>query len=163
MSRTVLAVMAGLLCAMAGIKHGAALKSDALRLLRWGQLLRHLALLMQEGSLPIPEALLTAADSMHPPDKLLHAMVMRMRSSPLTSLAEAFRACHSEWAENDVLLRMFASLGQGSKANRLLALEQAAGEIRLLSEAASARAEKDVKLWQTLGLAGGVCLTILLL
>jgi len=35
--------------------------------------------------------------------------------------------------------------------------------MQLLAESASIRAEKDVKLWQTLGFTGGICLTILLL
>lgn len=163
MSRAVIAVMAGLLCTLAGVKHGASLKADAHRLARWCHLLRHLTLLLQEGALSIPEALCTAADGPHPPDKLLHMIAMKLQSSPLMTLAEAFDACAVECPEQELLTRMFARLGQGSKESRVLALEQAAKEMKLLAEAASARAEKDVKLWQTLGFTGGICLTILLL
>lgn len=163
MSRAVIAVMAGLLCALAGVKHGASLKADALRLARWCQLLRHLTLLIQEGTLSIPEALIAAADGPHPPDKLLRQLAMKLQSSPLMTLAEAFRACCGECTERELLARLFTRLGQGSKESRVFSLEQAAKEMTLLAEAASAKAEKDVKLWQTLGFTGGVCLTILLL
>lgn len=163
MSRAVIAVMAGLLCTLAGVKHGASLKADAHRLARWCQLLRHLTLLLQEGALSIPEALCTAADGPHPPDKLLRAIAMTLRSSPMMTLAEAYHACASDCPERDLLTRMFTRLGQGSKESRLLALEQAAKEMQLLAESASVKAEKDVKLWQTLGFTGGICLTILLL
>lgn len=163
MSRAVLAVMAGLLCALAGVKHGASLKADAHRLARWCQLLRHLTLLLQEGTLSIPEALCTASEGTHPPDKLLRTIAMKLQASPLMTMAEAFHACADKCPEQELLTRMFTRLGQGSKESRVLALEQAAKEMTLLAEAASAKAEKDVKLWQTLGFTGGICLTILLL
>lgn len=163
MSRAVIAVMAGLLCALAGVKHGASLKADALRLERWEQLLRHLTLLIQEGTMSIPEALCAAADGPHLPDKLLRNIAMKLHSVPLITLADAFHACSGECPEGEVLIRMFTRLGQGSKESRMLALEQANGEIKLLADTASAKAEKDVKLWQTLGFTGGICLTILLL
>lgn len=163
MSRAVIAVMAGLLCALAGVKHGASLKADAFRLERWCQLLRHMALLIQEGTLSIPEALCAAADGPHPPDKLLRAIAMKLHSSPMMTLAEAFDVCCGECTERELLTRMFTRLGQGSKESRVLALEQAAKEMQLLAESASGRAEKDVKLWQTLGFTSGICLTILLL
>ena len=163
MSRAVIAVMAGMLCALAGIKHGTSLKADAHRLTRWCQLTRHLALLISEGTMPIPQALCTAADGSHLPDKLLHQIAITLQSSPLMTLADAFRACCGDYPERALLMRMFTRLGQGSKENRILALEQATKEMTLLAEAASVRAEKDVKLWQTLGITGGICLTILLL
>lgn len=161
MSRAVIAVMAGLLCALAGVKHGASLKADANRLARWCQLLRHLTLLLQEGALSIPEAFCAAADGPHSPDKLLRQLAMTLRSSPMMTLAEAYHAC--DCPEQELLTRMFTRLGQGSKESRVLALEEAAKEMQLLAESASIRAEKDVKLWQTLGFTGGICLTILLL
>lgn len=163
MSRAVIAVMAGLLCALAGVKHGASLNADAHRLARWCQLLRHLTLLLQEGALSIPEALCAATDGPHPPDKLLRQLAMTLRSSPMMTLAEAYHACASDCPERELLARMFTRIGQGSKESRVLALEQAAKEMQLQAESASVKVEKDVKLWQTLGFTGGICLTILLL
>ena len=163
MSRTVLALMAGLLCALAGARHAATLKTDAVRLNRWPILLKHLALLLKEGSLPIPEALCAAADGSLPPDKLLRETAIRLTASPRLSPGEAFAQCAGDCQEKSVLARMFQRLGRGSKDSRVLALVQASEEIALLAEAASVKADKDVKLWQTLGITGGVCLTILLM
>lgn len=163
MSRAVLAFMAGLLCALAGVKHASSLKGDAARLNRWVQVLRHLALLVREGSLPIPQALCTAADGSLPPDALLREMAACLQASPLLTLAEVYARCSGPSAERDVLMRMFTRLGRGTKESRSLAAEQSAEEMALLAAAASAKAEKDAKLWQTLGFTGGACLTILLL
>ncbi len=163
MSRTVLAVMAGLLCTLAGIRHAATLKGDALRLNRWKQLLRHLSLLMREGTLSVPEALCTAADTHLPPDRLLRNIAERLAASPLLSISEAYRQLSGAVIEDAALARMFERISRGSKDNRLLALEQCADEIDLLADSAAAKAAKDVRLWQTLGLIGGICLTILLL
>lgn len=159
----VLALMAGLLCALAGARHAASLKADAARLSRWGQLLRHLTLLLREGAFSIPEALCAAADDALPPDKLLRDMASHLSASPLLTPGEAFAQCAGDCPEKALLARMFQRLGRGSKESRILAVEQACEEIGLLAESASARAEKDVKLWQTLGLTGGVCLTLLLM
>ncbi len=163
MTRAVLALMAGLLCALAGAKYAANLKGEATRLSRWVELLRHLALLLEEGTLPLPQALCTAADSSRPPDALLREISAIMQEEPLVTLEQAFLRCCSDWHEKPLLQRMFSRLGHGSKNNRQLAVEQSAREMEQLAQQASARAEKDVKLWQTLGFIGGTCLTILLL
>lgn len=163
MSRAVMAIMAGLLCALAGMKHASSLKSNAVRLKRWGQILPCLALILREGTLSIPEALCAAADGALPPDRLLHDMAVRISSKPMTSLTDAFLACCGECPEQALLTRMFARLGQGTKESRCLAVEQSAEEMAVLAKSADEKAEKDVKLWQTLGFIGGACLTILLL
>lgn len=163
MSRGILAIMAGLLCALAGIRHACTLKGDAVRLTRWEYLLSHLALLLKEGTLSIPEALNAAADTSHPPDQLLRRIAAEMSAQPMLSLAEIFTHCGSCCIEQSLLTRMFSRLGQGTKVHRSLAVEQAASEMHLLAQAASAKAARDAKLWQTLGLIGGACLTILLL
>ena len=162
MSRTVIAIMAGLLCTLAGCKYAASLRRNASRLRRWVQLLTHLSLLLQEG-LPIPQALCAAAQEHQPPDELLRKMAASMQANPLSTPATAYQHTCDDSVEKPTLVRLFAQLGQGTRESRCLALEQAAGELRLMAESAAARAEKDVKLWQTLGFIGGTCLTILLL
>lgn len=163
MSRALLAVMAGLLCTVAGARHAATLKQDAARLSRWVPVLKHLALLLAEGTLSIPAALCAAGDGTLPPDKLLREMAAKLSAFPMLTPMEAFQQCAYAWQEDSMLARMFLRLGHGSKENRMLAVAQASEEIALLAGAASARAEKDVKLWQTLGVTGGICLTILLM
>lgn len=163
MSRAVIAIMAGLLCALAGVKHAASLKADAVRLARWVQVLPHLALLLKEGTMSIPEALCAAANRPDAPDRLLREVAGKASAEPMLSLSDAYAQCGGDCPEADALSRMFARLGRGTKENRCLAVTQAAEELRLLSQAASDRAEKDAKLWQTLGFVGGSCLTIMLL
>ena len=163
MSRAVMAVMAGLLCALAGVKHAASLNGDAARLTRWEQVLRRLSLLLREGTMSIPEALCAAADSPHPPARLLRDVAAQVAALPMTTLADAFAQVADDCPEKDTLIRLFTHLGHGSKECRVLAVEQAAEEIRLLAQSAAAKADKDAKLWQTLGFTGGICLTILLL
>lgn len=155
--------MAGLLCALAGIKHAASLKGDAARLVRWGQVLSHLTLILREGTLSIPEALCAAADSPRPPDHLLREVASRLAASPLTPMAEIFTALCPDCAEKQTMRRFFARLGRGSRESRILAAEQCREELHLLAQTAAQKAEKDAKLWQTLGFTGGVCLTILIL
>ena len=163
MSRTVLAVMAGLLCALAGLKYAQSLKSEAVRLSRWEELLEHLSLLLEEGSLPLPQILCAAAELHRQPDLLLREVAASLQQEPLTPLATVFGQLCPDWREKTVLQRMFSRLGHGSRESRHLAVTQCSREIRLLAQRASAAAEKDVKPWQTLGLIGGLCLTILLL
>lgn len=163
MSRTVIAVMAGLLCTLAGVRHAATLKSDALRLKRWWQVLEHLRLLLQEGTLSIPEVLCTAADGALLPDELLKELAGTLHDTPLVTLEKAFIPHKDRLPEGDVLARMFSRLGSGSKDSRCLAVQQAAAELHQMEEHAAAKAEKDARLWQMLGLIGGACLTIMLL
>lgn len=158
-----LAIMAGLLCALAGVKHASNLKGEAARLERWVQLLTHLELLLQEGMLSIPEALCAAADGSALPDRLLRDMAGRLAACQVCSLADAFSACQPGLPEQDVLARLFSRMGHGTKESRCLALQQSAGELRHLAQSAAARSEKDAKLWQSLAFIGGACLTILLL
>ena len=163
MSRAVLAVMAGLLCTLAGMRHANRLRYDANRLKRWTTLLNHLELLLSEATLSIPQALCTAADSHLQPDVLLRTMASAIQAQPLLSLEEAFLHCSQESTEKPTLARLFSRLGHGSKENRCLAVHQAAQELEFLAQGAANKAEKDTKLWQTLGFIGGACLTILLL
>ncbi len=164
MTRAVLAVMAGLLCALAGMKHASSIKGDAARLGRWVKMLTHLTLLLREGSMSIPEALRAAADGPDAPDDTLRTMAEKMSASPLLTLAEVFLQCSiGDCPERSLLHRMFTRLGRGTKESRCLAVEQAAQEMELLAKSAAEKADKDAKLWQKLGLIGGISLTILLL
>ena len=54
-------------------------------------------------------------------------------------------------------------LGHGSLESRRLAVDQACALIRQMGNHAAEVSARDAKLWQTLGLAGGAALTLLLL
>ncbi len=163
MTRSVLAVMAGLLCALLGMKHSADLYAEERRLRRWYEVLRHLAVILQEQAVPLPEALCQAANGDAVPDRLLRNMASHMQGHPLDPLQDAYRHLCGPCTENAALHRIFAALGRGTLAQRVLGVTQGAEEIALLAASARTRAEKDAKLFRTLGWTGGACLTILLL
>ena len=163
MMRAVPAVAAGLLCALTGIRNARRLRQEAQDLRRWQELLRTLALILSEGTLSIPDALDAAADGEGAPDKAAAAIAEAMRRDPLLSPGDAFRACSLAPQERSCLERFFCRLGHGTAAMRCHAAEQAGDELALLAQTAAARAAKDAKLYQTLGLTGGACLTLLLL
>ncbi|MBQ8554885.1 MAG: hypothetical protein IJ438_03325 [Clostridia bacterium] len=161
--RTVLSVMAGLLCALAGLRHASSLQGDAKRMRRWCSLLRHLALILREESVSLPQALCCIADGTLAPDKQLRALAQGMQHQPLTPIADIFAAQCPPCPEQHALQRMFTRLGRGTLESRVLAVEQTGEEMALLTQEAAQRADRDARLWQTLGWVGGACLTILLL
>lgn len=111
----------------------------------------------------LPQALMQAADGTHKPDQLLQDLAAQLNHDPLTSLQDAFGKLSEDCAEKPLLQRMFSRLGRGTVESRVQAVRQAAEEVSLMHVQAAAKATKDVKLYQTLGIIGGTCLTILLL
>lgn len=163
MIRSVLAIAAGLLCGMYGMRLSASLRQEALVARRWVELLARLELLVGESVLSLPDALNHAADGASLPDRLLQHAAQALRDDPLTSLKEAFARLCPACPGQDALLRLFDRLGRGSAANRQLALQQAGEAMQLVADQTAERAARDAKLYATLGWTGGACLTILLL
>ena len=163
MIRQAAAVTGGLLCALYGFRCAASLQQRASELRRWADMLAHLALLIAEATLPLPQVLRLAASASTGPDRMLQAMAKAMEDDPLTTPAEAFAAHGRSAPAKDALERMFASISRGDAESRALAAEQAARELACLAELAEKRAAADVKLYRTLGWTGGICLTLLLL
>lgn len=163
MIRTVLAILAGIMCMLLGMRYAASLRADAARLTRWQHILQRLSLLLKERAHPLPEALRLAADGTALPDKLLQEAAGSIQREPLTTLAHAFDAACGPLLEKDCLLRLCSSLSRGSLEHRLLAIEHCISELGLMQQEAAARADKDAKLWQTLGGIGGLCMTIMLI
>ena len=163
MTRAALAVMAGLLCALAGLRRAGALQAAATRLRRWSDVLEHLALILAEGASTLPEAFEQAATAPLPPDELLRALAADLRSQPLASLSDLYAARAEPGPERDALARLMARLGRGSLEARCQAVSQAAQELSLLAEQARPSADKDAVMWRNLGFIGGACLTLMLL
>ena len=163
MTRAVLAVMAGLLCALAGWRHAAALRTSAARLHRWTEVLTHLALILSEGASTLPEALDQAATGDQPPDELLRALAADLRRQPLTPLNELYAHRALSGPEGDALKRLMDRLGRGSLEMRCQAVSQTAEELSLLAVRARENADRDATMWRDLGFIGGACLTLMLL
>ena len=62
-------------------------------------------------------------------------------------------------SEKDIISRMMHLLSRGSLESRLLAVENARLEVALMHE----KADKDARLYQTLGWIGGLCLLLILM
>lgn len=163
MMRAALALMAGLMCMAAGFRQAAALRAADARLRRWTEMVRHLALLLSEGTCTLPEAFTLAASGDGEADRLLRSLAEQMRRQPLKSLPEIWRELRDESPEAAPLTRMMQRLGRGSLESRQQAAEQAASELELLADQAREKALKDAKMWRTLGALGGACMTIMLL
>lgn len=161
--RLALAIAAGLLCALAGMRQSSALLGEEKRLRRWHALLTQLSFILSERSASLPEAMRITADRPLPPDMLLHTVAAQMLLHPMLPLQDLFEAHCPSWPEKATLLRMCTHLGHGSLESRQSAVQTAAAEVAALADAASAKAQKDAKLWRTLGFLGGACLTLLLI
>lgn len=163
MTRTVLALCAGLLCALAGFRHAAFLRQEAARLRAWTAALKRLSLLMQEGALPLPQALRQAGAELPGPDKLLSLVAEALTADPLLTLPEAFDRTCPPCTERNALMRLADGISRGSLESRCLACDHAADGIAQLSSEAADLATRDARLWQTLGFTGGACLTLMLI
>lgn len=160
MIRPLLAVMAGLICGIMGMRQAQRLRQENAVLHRWEYILRQLCLILQEGTLPLPDALEQAASEQTPADTLLRQMAARLRAEPLSSLSSFYEP---QGQEGPVLSRLFSGLEQGSLERRTLAVTQATQEIALLAQASQEKARQDARMWATLGWTCGACLTLMLL
>lgn len=160
MIRPMLAVAAGLLCGVAGLRQSRRMRSDCQRLTDWAALLTRLALLMEESALSLPEAFEQAVAAREHP---LHRLAAEMRLHPLKPLPALFAALNLSGPETAPLSRLMEQLARGSLDSRVLAVRQAAAEIGLLASASREKAGQDARMWATLGWTGGACLTLLLL
>lgn len=158
-----LAVMAGVLCGAAGMRHAASMRRDAARLKRWEAILERLLLLLREGAYALPDVLDMAADGAGEPDDALHALACGLRQSPRVSMLAQMQAQHLPEPERPVLERMAGQIGRGSLTARCLAVEQAMDELRPLGIAAQEASARDGRMWTSLGWTVGACVTMLLL
>lgn len=85
-----------------------------------------------------------------------------MRREPLTPLGQHFAALAPEGPERQLLQRMMERLGHGSLEARCLACSQAAEELSLLARQVRERADKDARMWTSLGWTVGTCLALML-
>lgn len=160
MIRPMLAIMAGLLCGVMGMRQASRIRETNATLHRWEIILQHLCLLLQEQSLSLPEAFTQAATDNTAADQLLHQWADALHRDPLTPLPQHYTP---QGAEGAVLLRLLEGLSHGSLESRVLSAHQAAEGMALLASASQAKAQQDSKMWATLGWTCGACLTLMLL
>lgn len=151
----IFALGAGLCCLCLGLGAGAALDRRRERLGAWRRALERMDTAMGER-LPLGR-ILCRGDL-----KELRAMAEDLAAEPLLSLKAAWerRARGQEAAE--VLNELFEQLDSGDLAARRQALKQAAAQLEGLEQLAAREAERSRPLLRSLGLWGGLALTLLL-
>ena len=162
MIRTALALLAGLLAGLTGMRYAAGLRRESLRLKRWDTLLSRLSLMMEEQAYTLPEALRRAADQPGEADALLLRVAAALESDRLASLSTLTALVDSALPEAAVITRLLETLGTGTLDMRMHGLSHAREELRHLSDAAAESFAKDAKMWSQLGWIGGACLVVLL-
>lgn len=163
MTRFLFPICAALLCTLAGLHLSTHLRQEEQWLARWGEILQHLHLLMASCAYSLPEAFRLCADGHHPPDVLLRQLADELERTPLSSPGALTDKLCPLVSEKDIISRMMHLLGRGSLESRLLAVENARQEVALLHEKAVRKADKDARLYQTLGWVGGLCLLLILM
>lgn len=159
MIRLLLALMAGMLCGVLGLRQAGRIRQESAALARWQVMLQHLCLLLQAG-LSLPEAFTQCATEDTPCDALLRRLARGLQQEPLSSLPQLYTP---QGAEGPALSRLMAGLSRGSLESRVLCARQAAEELALLAQSAREKALQDARMWRTLGWACGGCLTLLML
>lgn len=164
MTRLLFPICAALLSTLAGLHLSTHLRQEEQRLARWGEILQHLHLLMVSCAYSLPEAFRLCADGHHPPDALLRRLADELERTPLSSPgALTDKLWRPPGSEKDIISRMMHLLSRGSLESRLLAVENARQEVALMHEKAARKADKDARLYQTLGWIGGLCLLLILM
>ena len=163
MNRAYPAVLAGIICGIAGLKHAANLRKSAAELVRWAELLRQLALLLREATMSLPAVFCQAAAGSQAPDDLLRQLASEMRSQPLLPLPELYRRITAAHPAPDAIGRMMDRIWHGSLESRVLAVQQAADEVEHMAATAQTKAARDARMWAQLGWTFGACLTLILL
>lgn len=160
MMRPFLAVMAGMLLGVAGMRRARQLRVHAANHVRWVNLLSHLSLLLQQAAYTLPEALRLAADQPLQPDAWLCALADGITQKRISALP-ASPVLPGQDA--DILNRYVPRLLHGALESRVQATEQARDEFVLLMKSAQADAGREAKMWSQLGWTLGAALTLLLL
>ncbi|MBQ7305767.1 MAG: hypothetical protein IJW85_06115, partial [Clostridia bacterium] len=117
MIRPMLAIMAGLLCGVMGLRQASRIRETNATLHRWQTILQHLCLLLRQQRLSLPEAFTQAATENTSADQLLRQWAAALQCDPLTPLPRHYTP---QGAEGAVLLRLLEGLSHGSLESRVL-------------------------------------------
>ncbi len=163
MTRLLMPLCAAMLCTLCGLRLSAGLHRETQRLMRWGTLLAHCRILMASCAYSLPEVFKLAATEQTAADELLRTMAQGLENQRTASPGTLAEQLCPPCPERDAILRLMHAIGHGSLESRLLALDSTKEELALLHQQSRKRAEKDGKLYQTLGWVGGLCLMLLML
>lgn len=147
------------------MRYAARAKADTKRLSDWLAMLDRLHLALDRSSVSLPDALTASADADAWPDGLFRSLADALRANPAMSLHDVYiqHKANELHPESAVIDRLTESLGRGSLESRMLAVEHARADIRLMHDAYAARSARDAPMYMRLGWTAGACLLILLM
>jgi stage III sporulation protein AB len=163
MIRLVCGLIAAAACALLGIEASFRLKRRVEYLAAWIRALEMLDLRLLHDGIPLREVVLQEGDGEIA--KRLAAFSRALADNPRMTSAQAWQAsCKSQdTKEEKVLAACFSSLGTGVLEKRRTAIAQAMEQLKVLKEEAEEKAQRDCKLYRSLGLAAGAALLLILL
>lgn len=164
MTRLLFPVCAALLSTLAGLHLSTHLRQEEQRLARWGEILQHLHLLMAScGVLCCRKRSGCAPDGNHPPDTATRQLADALERAAAVLAGRADGQAVSGNQRKGHHQPNDAPAQPRRLENRLLAVENARQEVALMHEKAARKADKDARLYQTLGWIGGLCLLLILM
>ena len=163
MIRLVCGLTAAVACALLGIEASHRLKSRVEHLGAWLRALEMMDLKLAHEGIPLREVVLQEGEGEIA--KRLKAFSLALAQNPRMTSAQAWQSSgkSAETPEERVLDACFSALGTGVLEKRRTAIAQAMEQLKVLKKEAEEKAQRDCKLYRSLGLAAGAALLLILL
>ena len=163
MIRMVCAVLAAGACVLLGMEASHRLKSRVANLSAWLRALEMMDLKLLHDGIPLREVVLQDGDG--EVVKRLAAFSRALAENPRITSAQAWQSSGktADTPEEKVLAACFLALGTGVIEKRRAAIAQAMEQLKVLKKEAEEKAQRDCKLFRSLGLAAGAALLLILL
>jgi len=163
MIRLVCAVVAGGACVLLGMEASHRLKGRVEVLAAWQRALELMDLKLLHDGIPLREVVLQDGDGEIA--KRLAAFSRALSENPRFTALQAWLSSGKspDTKEEKVLTACFSALGTGVLEKRRTAIAQAMEQLNVLKKEADEKAQRDCKLYRSLGLAAGAALLLMLL
>ncbi len=163
MIRLVCGLTAAGACVLLGMEASHRLKSRVAYLASWLRALELMDLKLLHEGIPLREVVLVDGDG--EVAKRLAAFSRALAENPRITSSQAWQSSGkpADTQEEKVLAACFLALGTGVIEKRRAAIAQAMEQLRVLKKEAEEKAQRDCKLFRSLGLAAGAALLLILL
>ncbi len=163
MIRVACAVLAAGTCALMGMEASIRLKGRVAYLASWLRALELMDLKLLHDGIPLREVVLLDRDGEIA--SRLAAFSRALGDNPRYTAAQAWQTSgkSADTPEEKVLASCFSALGAGVLEKRRAAIAQAMEQLKVLKKEAEEKAQRDCKLYRSLGLAAGAALLLILL
>ena len=163
MMRLVCAVLAAGACVLLGMEASQRLKGRVEHLASWLRALEMIDLKLAHEGIALREVVLMEGDG--ETARRLSAFSRALKENPRFTAAQAWQSSgkSSDAPEDKVLAACFSTLGTGLVEKRRTAIAQSMEQLKALKKEAEEKAQRDCKLYRSLGLAGGAVLLLILL